>query len=383
MPHAPRRQLATLLASAALVTGACSAAATPSPLPTATAAPSVLVATSSATPTALASVSAAPSATQSAAPTYADVPLVVYSAQGYDSAVVKAFQAATGIPTQLVDDSTGPLLVKVQAEKNNPRWGVLWVDGDEAFAALDKQGMLVTGFEPNVPFNALGQSLIPADKSYIPTGVTMAGTLVYDSKVIATPPANWNDLLSAQWKNAVGMNNPAVSGPTYPFVAGLMNFEGGVTQGEAFFTRLKANGLKVNNTNPDTLHALETKQIKIALIQSSAGIGAAIANPSIKTAFINPSTPIPGVIGIDAKAPAAVIAEAEAFAAYVLSPAGQQVMQTGDPTGDSLFWPIVNGVSALPQLPALSTVPATPIDPSTWGSQETLINTWFTNNIVP
>ncbi|HVA84687.1 MAG TPA: hypothetical protein VNF73_00060, partial [Candidatus Saccharimonadales bacterium] len=80
---------------------------------------------------------------------------------------------------------------------------------------------------------------------------------------------------------------------------------------------------------------------------------------------------------------AAVIAEAEAFAAYVLSPAGQQVMQTGDPTGDSLFWPIVNGVSALPQLPALSTVPATPIDPYTWGPQETVINTWFTNNIVP
>ncbi len=329
------------------------------------------------------SPSAAASPSPSAAPTYANVPLVVYSAQGYDSVVVKAFQAATGIPTQLVDDSTGPLLVKVAAEANNPKWGVLWVDGDEAFAALDKQGMLLQGFEPSAPFNTVGQSLIPADKSYIPVSLTTAGALVYDSKVVTTPPTNWNDLLTATWKNAVGMNNPSVSGPTYPFVAGLMNYAGGVTQGEAFFTKLKANGLKVNNTNPDTLHALETKQIKIALIQSSAGIGAGIANPSIKTAFINPSTPIPGVIGIDAKAPAAVIAEAQAFAAYVLSPAGQAIMQTGDPTGDSLFWPVVDGVNPLPALPPLASVPATPIDPYAWGAQESTINKWFSDTIVP
>jgi iron(III) transport system substrate-binding protein len=366
----------------ALIVGGCAAAATPSPSPTPapTAAPTSNV--PSATP-ATPATTTAPSVGPTPAPTYANVPLVVYSAQGYDSAVVKAFQAATGIPTQLVDDSTGPLLVKVAAEASNPKWGVLWVDGDTAFATLDKEGMLVQGFEPNVPFNAVGQSLIPANKSYIPTGTTMAGTLVYDSKVIATPPANWNDLLSAQWKNTIGMNNPSVSGPTYPFVAGLMNFEGGVTPGEAFFTQLKANGLKVNNTNPDTLHALETKQIKIALIQSSAGIGAAIANPSIKTAFINPATPIPGVIGIDAKASPDVIAEAKAFAAYVLSPAGQAIMQTGDPTGDSLFWPIVTGVNPLPQLPDLASVPAKAIDPYTWGPQEAAINTWFTANIVP
>ncbi|MHB8459620.1 MAG: ABC transporter substrate-binding protein [Candidatus Limnocylindrales bacterium] len=371
----------TLIAMFAIVASACSASATPSPVPTATAAPPTAPppATAATAPTA----PSTPSAEASAAPSYANVPLIVYSAQGYDSAVVKAFQAATGIPTQLVDDSTGPLLVKIQAEANNPKWGVLWVDGAEAFAALDKQGMLLQGFEPNVPFNAVGRSLIPADSSYIPTGITMAGTLVYDSKVVTAPPTSWNDLLTAPWKNAVGMNNPSVSGPTYPFVAGLMNYAGGVSQGEAFFTKLKANGLKVNNTNPDTLHALETKQIRIALIQSSAGIGAGIANPSIKTAFIDPSTPIPGVIGIDAKASPAVIAEAKAFAAYVLSPAGQKVMQGGDPTGDSLYWPIVDGVSALPQLPALSAVPAKAIDPYTWGPLESTINRWFSDTIVP
>ena len=72
-----------------------------------------------------------------------DVTLVVYSSQGYDAAVTKAFTKATGIPVSLDDDSTGPLLAKAAAERNNPQWGLLWVDGDTAFAALDKQGQLL------------------------------------------------------------------------------------------------------------------------------------------------------------------------------------------------------------------------------------------------
>src|SRR5579862_8944652 len=65
----------------------------------------------------------AASASASSKPT-----LVVYSAQGYDKAMVAAFQKATGIPTKLDDNSTGPLLTQIEASKNNPNWGLLWVD---------------------------------------------------------------------------------------------------------------------------------------------------------------------------------------------------------------------------------------------------------------
>ncbi len=377
---APGRRVAAIVAGGAIIFAACSgtvsnAAPTAAPPSIAATAPAAAAGASAAA----ANATVAPLATATPSP----VPLVVYSAQGYDSAMTKAFQAATGIPVQLVDDSTGPLLVKVQAEKNNPKWDVLWVDGDEAFASLDQQNYLVKGYEPSATFNSLGSSLIPTDKSYVPTGVTMAGTLVYSSKTVSSPPTSWNALLSPTWKGQVGMNDPAVSGPTYPFVAGLFNYLGGVAQGEAFLQKLKANGLKVNQTNGDTLHALEGGQIRIALIQSSAGIGAEAKDPSLKTAFINPATPIPSVIGIDAKASPQAIAEAEQFAAFVLSAQGQSVMQSGDPSGDSLYWPVVDGVQPLPALPPLSSVPARPIDPALWGSRENAINTWFTNNIVP
>jgi iron(III) transport system substrate-binding protein len=48
------------------------------------------------------------------------VPLVVYSAQGYDHAMATAFQKATGIQVKLDDNSTGPLLTQIEASKNNP-----------------------------------------------------------------------------------------------------------------------------------------------------------------------------------------------------------------------------------------------------------------------
>src|SRR5712671_5806872 len=78
------------------------------------------------------------------------VTLTIYSAQGYDKAAVAAFQKATGIPVKLDDNSTGPLLTQIEASKNNPNWGLLWVDGDTAFAGLDTQGLLLKGWEPSV-----------------------------------------------------------------------------------------------------------------------------------------------------------------------------------------------------------------------------------------
>jgi len=307
--------------------------------------------------------------------------LLVYSAQGYDKNTVAAFQKATGVPTKLVDDSTGPLLARIQAEKANPQWGLLWVDGNEAFAALDKQGLLAKHLK-SPPLNAAGQSLVTPDHSFVPTGITMACTLIYDTHQLKTPPTTWQQLLASPLKSKVGMNDPAVSGPTYPCVAGLMSYLGGVSQGEAFLKQLKANGLHVSQTNGDTLHLLQTGQISVALIQSSAAIGAAKKTPGLKVAYLPKLTELPGGIGVDAKAPAAERQEAQQFIDFVLSGPGQKQMQTGDPTGDSLFWPTLAAASPLPALPTLSAVSKQSIDPYTWGPQEPSINNWFTANIA-
>jgi iron(III) transport system substrate-binding protein len=318
------------------------------------------------------------------------VPLVLYSAQGYDQAVATAFTKATGIPIKLTDDSTGPLLAKVQAEKNNPQWGALWVDGNTAFAALDKQGQLAT-YTPKAELNTIGKSLLPKDNSYVPTGTTTMAAFIYNSSTMMNPPKSYQDLLKPEYKGLIGMNDPSQSGPTFPFIAGLFNQLGGqtngVSKGEAFFSALKANGLHVYPTNGDTKHALEVGEIQGGLIQSSAAQGEVlkfISTPQAgftpKIVYLPNSTLLPSVIGIDKKAPAAVQAEAKQLIEYILSPAGQAVMQTGDPAGDSLFWPVVPGVKALSGLGAFPAAYQV-IDPYFWGPQQSAINTWFDSNI--
>ncbi len=321
--------------------------------------------------------------------------LVVYSAQGYDKASVDAFNAThPGFTVTLNDNSTGPLLQQIQAEGHNPKWGVLWVDGATAFAALDRQGYLEKNIVPKVNFNAVGKANIPADGSFVPTGLTATGALVYDSAQISASqlPKTWAQLSEAKFKGMLGMNDPTQSGPTYPLIAGVMNYLGHYTKGstgasvkagESFFEKLKANGLVINATNGPTLGAIQSHTIKMAIIQSSAGYGQELtASPSIRVAYLNPAIALPGVVGIDALMPKAVREEAQKFVDWLLSPAGQHAMQTGDPQGDSLFWPVLNGEKpANKVLPPLASVPMMTINPYVWGPLENNINTWFTNNI--
>jgi iron(III) transport system substrate-binding protein len=329
-----------------------------------------------------AAASAASSSAGGTKPKAASVTLVVYSAQGYDHAEVAAFSKATGITVKLDDNSTGPLLTQIEASKNNPNWGLLWVDGATAFAELDQQGLLLKGWEPTASWNSLGKRNLPSDHSFVPTGVTLMAALVYDSTKVSKPPTSWQQLLSTTWKGDVGMNDPSQSGPTFPFIAGMMNYLGSVAKGEKYFSQLKANGLVIHPTNGPTLQALTSGQIKLALVQSSAGIGAKFTDKSLRVKYLNPATDLPSCIGIDSKVSAAEQNEAKRFVEFVLSKAGQHVMQTGDPQGDSLYYPVLNGTKPLSVLPSLASVSTQTINPYVWGPREPMINTWFDNNIV-
>jgi iron(III) transport system substrate-binding protein len=331
---------------------------------------------------------ASASASTSGPATAAVEPLVLYAAEGYDAVAPKAFTAKTGIPVKVVDDSTGPLLTKIQAEKNNPQWSMLWVDGDTAFSSLDQQGLLAP-YAAHGSFNAVGKAIIPSDHSYTPTGTTVMSALIYNAAKVTAVPATYQDLLGSAYTGKVGMNDPAQSGPTYPFIAGLMNQlggqTGGVAAGEAYLTKLKANGLKVFPTNGDTLHALETGQVDYGMIQSSAAIGEvlkvkATADFQPKIVYLPKSTLLPSVIAIDKGASPVQQAEAQKFIDYVVSPEGQAVMLTGDPTGDSLFWPVVDNATSLKDLPPFPTQYQS-LNPVFWGPLQSQVVTWFESNI--
>ena len=310
------------------------------------------------------------------------VPLVLYAAEGYDTTVAAAFQKATGIPTSVYDAHTGIVVSKIEQEKNNPQWGVTWFDGDMAMSTLGSQGLLLKGWQPTAAWTAQGQQFLPADKSYVPTGYTIAAGILYNSKAMPNPPTTWNQLLSPQYSSKLGILNPAIDGPAYPWMAGWAAQMGGAPQMESYTSNLVKGGAKIYNAPADELNAIKQGTIDVAVAQSSYGIGVEETNPSMKVAYPKYVTPVPSVLAIDAKASPAVQAEAKKFVEFVLSPAGQKAMQAGDPHGDSLFWPVLQGENPLPAVPSASSIPAKVINPVTWGAQENSVAQWFTSTFA-
>lgn len=310
--------------------------------------------------------------------------LTLYSAQGYDSDMAKAFQKQTGVKVKLVDDSTGNLLAKISAERNNPQWDVAWFDGNVTMQTLDDQGFLLKWDSPSLSnYNAQGMKVVPNDHGYYPTGVTAAGAIVYNTKHIpaAGLPKDWSDLTKPVYKNMTAENDPAFSGPAYPFIAGVAQVMGGEDQGKQFFTQLKNNGDKIFQTNNPTLNSVESGAREFAIVQDSiyysdkkAGQPLGIIYPTSGVAAL------PSEISISANS--RHVACAKQFVNWVLSADGQSVMTHHDPTdGDTYFIELIKGVTPVVsrQTDGINFVT---LDVSKWAGVETELKQWFHNNIV-
>lgn len=319
----------------------------------------------------------------SAAHAQTPAPIVLYSAIGYGQKVADAFTKATGIPVKLVDLSTGPLVAKVQAEKNNPQWNLVWFDGAEAMRDLANQGLLSKGWEPNVKWNALSKQVRPTDKAYIPAGVSLAGVWLVNTKLVPEnkTPSSWKDLTKPEWKGLVGMPNPAISGPTYPLVAGLMRTAGGVEQGKVLLSALKANGLQVFDTGGPLVKQLYAGAIAIAATQSTRGVAGLVNKEAVRIVYPKGVALLPSDFGLSAKSSPEALASSKKFIEFFLSPEGQKVaLESGD--SDGYYYPIIEGASANVLATPIEKVPYQKVDPLVWGPREADINTWFANTIA-
>lgn len=309
--------------------------------------------------------------------------LVFYSAEGFDQDIATAFEKKTGIQVKLIDDSTGPLLAKMQAEKSNPQWDVAWFDGPSNMQGLANQDMLYKGFMPagTKLYNSLGQKMLPSDNSYFPVTTTAAGAIAYNTKLVqpSDVPTDWSDLLKPQYKNEIAMNNPSISGPTYSAVLGVMNLQGGIPQGENFFTKLKANGLKIFDTNGVTLTNLSKGNVKFVIAQDSAVLAKITSGSPFKIVYPTSGvTALSSNIAIDAKAPH--LQAAEEFVNFVLSAEGMQIASTAK-TGDANFVSLLNGTPAKQGIRP-NNIKWNTEDPIMGAQHENDIKQWFTQNIV-
>ena len=141
--------------------------------------------------------------------------LNVYTAwpESLSQPVFRAYTAKTGVPINFIRLSTGELVARATAEKNNPRADVIWGAPGDGFAAAKEAGILE-------PYRAPTWDRIPAefkDREAYYTAVAK-NTLVFmsNAKLLKDkglkPPTSWNDLLDPAYKGQIQTADARTSG---------------------------------------------------------------------------------------------------------------------------------------------------------------------------
>ncbi len=271
-------------------------------------------------------------------------PLTVYL-NDFDAIIPDLFKEKTGYDVEVVVGNGAETMSRIEAEKSNPQWDVVWMDSMYDIYNLDMDGQLLTDIEVD---NASGltdffSELVPEDKCFYPTGAHSAGVIVYRNDVWSEEdaPKSYEDLTDEKYADAIAMADPGVAAPAYPLAAYFMDSMG-MEGGEEYFTTLFENGLKVYPKNPQVVEALGSGEVSIAMLQES--------NAYSMIAEGEPITIVWPEDGAAASTRVAAICSetdqpdiAKAFINFLLDPEVQQALvDAGD---EGFFTPSVDGVT--------------------------------------
>ncbi|MFC4104070.1 extracellular solute-binding protein [Paenibacillus xanthanilyticus] len=308
-----------------------------------------------------------------------DEPLVVYL-NDFDEIIKPMFEEATGYKLELVTGNGAELASRIEAEKGNPHWDVLWMDAMPMIDQLGKNGQLLENWTPanKEGLTDFAKGLIPASGAYYPTGAHAASVIVYNTKAYdaASAPKTWQELADAKFKDAVGMADPAVAAPAYPFVAWFFQSQG-AEAAQGYFESLMKNGLRVYPKNPNVAKALTGGEIKAAALQESNAYTLKAKGEPVD--IIWPAEGAPASVRVAAIQKETEHADAaKAFVEFLLDPKTQQALI--DQGEESYFEPSAQGVKAKADRAAEAKLV---VAEAAWaGEHEGEIKQWFADQAV-
>ena len=271
-------------------------------------------------------------------------PLTVYL-NDFDAIIPDLFKEKTGYDVEVVVGNGAEIMSRIEAEKSNPQWDVVWMDSMYDIYNLDLDGQLMTNVDVTNAANLTDEfsALVPDDKCFYPTGAHAAGVIVYRNDIWSEEdaPKSYEDLTDPKYAGQIAMADPGVAAPAYPLAAYFFD-EMSMDGAKEYFTTLFENGLKVYPKNPQVVEALASGEVSIAMLQESNAYGMIAsgepitivwpesgAAASTRVAAISASTDQPDI--------------AKAFVDFLLDPEVQQALiDAGD---EGYFTPSVNGVT--------------------------------------
>lgn len=271
-------------------------------------------------------------------------PLVVYL-NDFDGVIVDMFKNATGYDVEVVAGNGAETMSRIEAEKGNPQWDVVWIDSMSDVYALSDDDSLVTDWEPENAANLteFSQTLVPDNKCFYPTDIHAAGVIVYrtDEFDETTAPQTFEDLTKSDYSGKIGMADPGVAAPAYPLASYFM-YDLGMDEGQEYFSTLFDQGLKVYPKNPQVVEALASGEISIAMLQETNAYDMVSSGEPVD--IIWPEDGAPGSTRVAAiSADSDQIEIAKIFVNFLLDASTQQqLVDTGD---EGYFEPSVNDVN--------------------------------------
>lgn len=140
---------------------------------------------------------------------------------------IQEFEKETGIKVEAVRMSSGEVMGRIKAEKNNPKASVWFGGPADAFVQAKEEGLL----EKYVSANAKQVPAQYKDADGYWTGIYIGYLgFVSNQKLLAekgvAAPKSWEDLLKPEFKGQVVLANPGSSGTSYTMLATIVQLMG-------------------------------------------------------------------------------------------------------------------------------------------------------------
>ena len=175
-------------------------------------------------------------------PVWADGIVTVYSADGLHDGdnswyqyQFAAFTKATGIKVQYVEGGSGAIVERLAKERTNPQADVLVTVPPFIQRAAKEQ--LLAEFEPQ------GSDQIPGVHDRYSPLVNNYLTFIYNSRLLKTAPASWQDLLDSRFRNKLQYSTPGQAGDGTAVMLQAFHSLGSKDAGFDYLGKLQTNNV--------------------------------------------------------------------------------------------------------------------------------------------
>ena len=212
----------------------------------------------------------------------------------------------------------GKLMAKIAAERESGKIlaDVLWTSEVPDFYSMKKDGLLEIYISKE--FKQLINPFPDFDGSFTAARLGTLG-IAYNTTLIKTSPAFWQDLLKPEFKNGFGIADPALSGTSYMSLALLVN-----KFGWDFISQLAANGARIGKGSGQVVDDTASGELSASLAVDYITTDKIAKGAPLALAYPPEMLVVPSPVAIIKNTPN--LSAAQKFVDYLLSQEAQTLI---------------------------------------------------------